>query len=393
MDVTREWIWLKLAVGIKKKADRKKDKWATKYKTDYNKIIFLTWQNRYTCNPKYICEEILRRGLPWELVWMKARRKDLDHREGVRFVQFFTRRYFKEIYTARVFIDNGASLFKTEVKLKDDQIFIETLHGSLGIKKMGNEADTNPDRMKRWACATANTDICISNSDFEDGIFRRTYWPDARIWKYGHARNDIFFWSKDRLQKVRDKVRTEIPAIGPDTKIILYAPTFRDYAVSFHLDAEELIKACRQKFGGEDWLILERAHNADSLDEYLINRDHVVDANSYCDIQELMAITDVGITDYSSWIFDYVLFRRPGFLYTPDLELYDGDRGFEYPLRETPFPIGKDLEEIREAILAYDQTEYEKKVDAFLKGKGCIDDGHAAERIVDELEKLMKQDS
>ena len=39
-----------------------------------------------------------------------------------------------------------------------------------------------------------------------------------------------------------------------------------------------------------------------------------------------------------------------------------------------------------------DQERYVEKCRAFLKDKGCVDDGHASERIADHIERLMKQE-
>ena len=65
--------------------------------------------------------------------------------------------------------------------------------------------------------------------------------------------------------------------------------------------------------------------------------DGVVDVTDYPDIQELMMISDVAITDYSSWIYDYVLSRKPGFIFATDIEEYNTERGFYYPIRVYSF--------------------------------------------------------
>ena len=35
-------------------------------------------------------------------------------------------------------------------------------------------------------------------------------------------------------------------------------------------------------------------------------------------------------------------------------------------------------------------VNYKIKVEEFLKGKDCIEDGHASERVVDLIEEIMK---
>ena len=115
----------------------------------------------------------------------------------------------------------------------------------------------------------------------------------------------------------------------------------------------------------------------------------MIDATGYGDIQELMLVTDVGLTDYSSWIFDYILLRRPGFILAEDAETFEKNRSFYYPLESTPFPIAKTSGELAENITAFDETKYAADVDQFLKDRGCIEDGHASERIVEKIKELM----
>ena len=114
-----------------------------------------------------------------------------------------------------------------------------------------------------------------------------------------------------------------------------------------------------------------------------VETDRIISATAYPDIQELIVAADVGITDYSSWICDLVLTQKPGFIYAPDLKAYDSERGFYYPLEETPFPIAETNEELAERIRNFDPALYEQKRQEFLKARGCKEDGHATEKIVE----------
>ena len=59
---------------------------------------------------------------------------------------------------------------------------------------------------------------------------------------------------------------------------------------------------------------------------------------NYSDIQELMVSSDALITDYSSCIYDFMLSRKPGFIYATDADKYNNGRGLYYSLTSTPFP-------------------------------------------------------
>ncbi len=109
----------------------------------------------------------------------------------------------------------------------------------------------------------------------------------------------------------------------------------------------------------------------------------VIDVSGYADMQELIAAADIGITDYSSWIFDFMLTRRPAFIYAEDINDYIHSRGFYYSLRETPFLIADSNETLNNNIVQFDETAYLHKVDLFLKERGCYEKGNASERLTE----------
>ena len=86
-----------------------------------------------------------------------------------------------------------------------------------------------------------------------------------------------------------------------------------------------------------------------------------------------------------------MLSRKPGFIYASDIKEYDNDRGFYYPLTSTPFPVAQHNEELRKNILNFNYESYREKVEEFLKDKGCMEDGHASERVVDLIEEIMSK--
>ncbi len=389
----------RLKLYLKRKiAGIKKEFWYMTSKVKKDKILFLTFQGKYTCNPRYICDEIIKRKLPWDLVWVvddMSPETLAEFPEEVRVVERNTGKYFKELYTAKVWIDNAFNVTKVSVKKKPEQVYMETMHGSLGIKRIGPQDVPDKRRNKRGARCGRLSDYIISNSDFEDDVYRTSFWKKTEILKYGHARSDVLF-EKDpeKLMQIKKKVY-EYYQLPEDTKLALYAPTFR----SSELDKEEkeemdfavLLPALKERFGGE-WAVLNRAHHRDYKNKgYAQSVDGVYDGATYPDIQELMLACEVGITDYSSWIFDYVLTRKTGFIYAPDMQAYDEDRGFYYPIETTPFPLAHSNEEMKEKILAFDEKKYAEDVEAFLVEKGCVEDGHACERIVNKLEEIMEE--
>ncbi len=279
-----------------------------------------------------------------------------------------------------------------DVTKRDDQIYLQTGHGSLGIKKIGMDDGNISDNKKNLIKKEAKElNYFISNSSFETEVYSRGFCYDKdKIREYGHARNDIFF--KDILP-VKQKVYSYYN-LNDDVKTLLYVPTFRKDGryECFDIDYDNLVKVLSEKFGGE-WKILVRFHprTQKHLSKFFNSENpNVINATYYDDIQELLASSDMAITDYSSCIFDFMMTRRPAFIFATDIEDFDQDQGCYYPLSATPFPVATSNKELLDAVLKFDYDRYRIETEKFIKGKGCIEDGHAAERIVDLIENIMK---
>lgn len=366
-----------------------------KSKIQNNKIMFMTFQNDYACNPKYIAEEIIRQNLPFDLVWVvKNEKKVKEHfPNNIRLVKRNSYNFYKEAMTAKVWIDNAINFFYEEVPKRKSQILINTWHGSMGLKRVGKDDNKNKKWVRMAERCDIDTDYCVSDSEFESEVYRETYWPTVEILNYGHPRNDIFIKTeKDFQQSVKEKV-CKYFEIKTTCKIALYAPTFRDAhnVDCYDLDYDMLHDSLIKRFGGE-WVILVRHHfklqNSKSATESIKNAN-VLRATDYDDMQELMLVADIGITDYSSWICDFVLTGKPGFIFATDLEEYNNERGLYYPLEETPFPIAKNNERMEENILNFDDNKYEKMRLDFLEKRGCWENGDAALKTVEKIKDII----
>ena len=422
-------------------------------KTKENQVMFFPFSHSVGCNLKYISDELIRRQAPVEIWWsvtnplttridaaeivsknyevnehvlrlagghrvfgkkleewlseqeaaVKApskeelmaareiRKIEAFIEEHVHFIKTNTYEYFEAAAASKVLFTNsllGDKFYPFPVR--KDQVVVETWHGSLGIKRF-DPAHYNTN--VTWPIAAARTGKLttqiISNSSFEDGVFRETFWKETPILKYGHARNDIFFPQSEQVRSYLKRRFCKDNGLSEDTKFVLYAPTFRDdhnFAV-YDLNAEQTLNALRKRFGGE-WKLLLRYHDNDKGGEAgknTVKSCDVIDVTKYPDMQSLLAFTDVGITDYSSWIYDYVLLRKPGFLFAMDRSKYDNERGFYFRLEDTPFPVSTDSDELEESILSFDEELFRKRVTEFLSDKGCMDDGDASVRIADQV--------
>ncbi len=392
----------------KAKNIKRQKKMFDKIEIDSKKIVFCNFQHKYTCNTKYICNELLRRNLDVDIIWLyDPKQKDIyEYPRNVKLVSCDSNAAKKELASAHIIIDNGVISFKNELEKKSGQIGICTWHGSLGFKKMGADVEEidNSEAIEKF---TYNHDILISNSSFEDEVYRSSHWPKAEILRLGHARNDILIKCGDeQIRHIKMKIHIKY-GIPFNKKFVLFAPTFRDDMRTmsqaeitkeinekgiYNLNVEQLTDALSKKYGGE-WIVLIRHHCVNSLNNIFkeLQPDGMIDVTDYEDIQELMLAADAGITDYSSWILDYILTKKPAFLYVSDMENFESKRGFYYSVDESPLQVSNNMKQLTDDIEVFDQDKYEDEIARFLAEKGCIDDGNACVRIVDKIQYLIEQ--
>jgi len=204
--------------------------------------------------------------------------------------------------------------------------------------------------------------------------------PLEHVVALGSPRTDFFFDAK-ALAQARDRLRGAYPAlIG--RRVVTYAPTFRGRGVAKRpgqaLDGRRL----RAGLPPSDVLVLKSHPNLDPGLVDVAGFDVVADPRS--DMNELLAVTDILVTDYSSSIFEFALLGRPIVLLVGDLDAYEQDPGLYLDYRSEM--IGTqvaDTDGVIAAILAdrFDTSAYERFVARHLGA--C--DGNASRRVVEHF--------
>ena len=209
--------------------------------------------------------------------------------------------------------------------------------------------------------------------------------PAERILAYGYPRNDVFFNNDPAFYKnIKKKYKF------PDNKrIILYAPTFRDkdYTAKFPLNENEFSEL-NQLLKDADTILLMKAHVSERTVEFN-SFSQFVKIPKDSDIQELLYISDILITDYSSVYCDYLLLNRPILFFTYDYEYYrTQNRGLLYNLKVmAPGPLiytGKELIKTIKNISQIDK-EYESKRKRLNNYFNKHKDGKSTERLLKHL--------
>lgn len=362
-----------------------------------NKIVFRSATSGYSCNPRAIAEEILRRELPYDLVWVVDRYvlKYIDaFPPNLRLVMDENEEALREFATARIWVTSGwlRNYLRLGLFKRPEQVYIQTWHGSLGFKRLDWKA-AHPSEVALLAIDMSQFDYLFTNSEWEDGIFRKAFRTPAQMLRIGHARNDIFFRADASTH--RSDVRRKI-GVAEDKKLLLHMPTWREDTRMTNFDLPEggyavLMNALHERFGGE-WLIAARWHPSHAVrmrTRFLPAGSEVINVSDYPDAQELLLAADCVLTDYSSCILDFLFTGRPGFIYAPDCAQYEKMRGLYYPLEQAPFPVARDWTALLNNIENFDEQIFRERTSDFLRKMGCMEDGHAAARAVDLIEQII----
>ena len=101
-------------------------------------------------------------------------------------------------------------------------------------------------------------------------------------------------------------------------------------------------------------------------------------------------MADLVITDYSSLISDFLLQRKMGALFVPDVERYEQTRGLRSMFWDVPYPIVRTQQELIQHLDDLFQAESITKIETFLKDKiHSFDDGHASKRVVERVQHII----
>lgn len=343
-----------------------------------NKIIL--WANsfkQYGCNPKYITEYIMKKypGV-FDLVWVFEHGVKIpdDLKTKVRIVYYFSMEYIKELHTAKFIICNMRTSEAYYWKKRREQIYIQTWHSSLRLKKI--EGDAIPfltsDYIENAKEDSKKIDLLISGCEFSTQIFQKAFWYKGEILKSGTPRCDVLL---NNIEEKRKKV-FDYYNISLEKKLILYAPTFRSNKESDFLgmDFKKLID-----FLGENWVIGARLH-PNILD--MIEVKDAISMSKYSDMQELIVAADILITDFSSCMFDMAIAKKPCILYAEDLEEYiSNERELYFDIKKLPFPITRNMNDLCMCIKKFDKNKYYKDLSIFMEKIGSYEHGDATEKV------------
>lgn len=357
-----------------------------------NAVLFEAFDGKVIADsPLDIFNELQRTRPDLEFIWTikkSAAKEDLTAPAGSRAVIYGSRAWLHALATSKYLVNNSA--FPWYFKKVRGQIYLQTWHGT-PLKRLVRDIDSSKlstqylSTMMREAAAW---DFLISPSEYATAAFKTAFgYPTTHgeILEVGYPRNDRLVGA---TSEVRDRVRRQL-GVKPATQFVLYAPTWREYnrtalgdhqSINYIDENTKLPKGFQLAYRGHSMTL--NAHNSAT---HTSTAAKAIDVTHYPDITELFLAADVLITDYSSVMFDFAITGKPMIFLAPDIEKYEGERGFYFDFRaEAPGPICHTTAEVIRALADINAVAktHAKAYKAWQQKFVGLDDGKAAARVV-----------
>ncbi|PYC78115.1 hypothetical protein C7C46_17465 [Streptomyces tateyamensis] len=344
----------------------------------------------YADSPRAVHAELVRRGAALEHLWtVDDAQAELP--PGVVPVRVGSAQWYRALATCRYLVGN--THLPEFLQRRPDQVVVQTWHGT-PLKRIAHDVDhpwlRGSGYLERLAREVPHWSLLVSPSPFATPILRRAFRYRGEILESGYPRNDQLVRPDQRAAQL---VRRRL-GLTPERRVVLYAPTWREdrrhgegYRFDLHLDP-----AAARRVLGPDTALLVRphAHVRDRLPG--AGDGFLYDVGDYPDVQDLLLIADVLVTDYSSLLFDFAIRGRPMLFFTYDLEHYrDALRGFYLDFAAiAPGPLLTGSDQLLDA-LADPQAAvapFQGRYQAFRERFCPLDDGRATARLVDRMLQL-----
>jgi CDP-glycerol glycerophosphotransferase (TagB/SpsB family) len=272
-------------------------------------------------------------------------------------------------------------------QLRENQRVIQLWHACGAFKKFGQRG-TNMSVFADNATHAQYNVMCVSSENIRS-IYADAFNIDIhKVRSLGCPRTDYFF-DKNWIDRIQKKVYEKYPD-WKDKYVIIYAPTFRDIngeRSEFHpeLDFDRLSKELlpNQIFVVCPHPVMKNEIVEGNYDNIFVVRDFSTN--------DLMQVSDMLITDYSSVIFEYALLKKPIAFFCYDLANYN--RGFylNYP-DDLPGDVYENQQELVTYLRSPEKHVTTEKYSKFVQRYMSACDGHSCERIARLINEYMEED-
>lgn len=280
--------------------------------------------------------------------------------------------FMKEYATAEYVFISSYFLPVSSCRKRKETTVVQLWHSGGLMKKMGYDAG---DDIPKFYIGnpTANYDLLTVSAEICVPVWERALNIPAGVVKaLGIARTDRYYdseWNERNLRRFR-----EMYPQAEGKKICLYAPTFEGNAADPYNRGLKSGICDVMKRLGDEWFFVVKLHPHMEKDypEY----------KSEMSAEELFASADLVISDYSSIIFDFLIYRKPFLLYAPDLEAYRDERGFYVDYYGFPAVVARTSEELESSLRNGSWEKYRDDLEECFETYMGMCDGHSVDRIL-----------
>lgn len=390
------------SVKIKPKISKPKEKPIKKpvasgyryYLENYNKkniqknlVLFDSfWGRKIGCHPYaiYRAMKSSREFNNYKFIWVREEGikipEDVLNDSRVSFVSYSTTEYALALLKAEILISN--SNFAPYFSPKPDQYVVSTWHG-IPMKTLGYDANNNLQSVYNTQRNFNISDLIVSSSEFYADKVVKSYGSGlaySAISTLGSPRIDLMLNAD--ANDIKEKL-----GINIERKVILYAPTWRGKIgeVSNDINIQvDLIKYL-ELFYSEDYEILVSLHHLTKKSLGDTSKFNIKEVPSHIDINEILSVCDIVISDYSSIYLDYLCLDRPVILYVPDIADYTKHRGLYLSPYDLPVNIANNLEELARCIDSIKKPSDFDSYSSIIEKLLPYEDGGASQRTIEKI--------
>ena len=283
-----------------------------------------------------------------------------------------------------VVIDDYFDMFQS-LKLHPATKIIQAWHAGSGFKNIGYSRFGRYGSPKLQNAHRKYTYV-LTGSEHLVPVYAEAFGiEESAVVATGLPRIDTFL-DEERTRRVVEDFYRARPELR-DKKILLFAPTFRGrVSTSAYYDYSKIDFARLHEVCGEDTVVLFRMHHfvrtPVPIPEQLADR--LIDVAAFPSSNDLLHVTDVLITDYSSIIYEFSLLDRPMVFFAYDKDVYAATRGFHRDFDVTaPGKVAQTFDELVRAIQEEDFDTW--KIEAFRRENFDRVDTGSADRVIDWL--------
>lgn len=357
-----------------------------------NRIFFVSFSGEsYSDNPKAISEALYEKyGDLYEYIWTFTSNAETDIIPNyIKKCKYRSLLMYYYMCTSKVWVSNF-TISKGTCK-RSNQYYIQTWHGDKAFKKVLHDVPSRNGRRK-FFFETANVDLMIAGSRYGESQIRTAFLYNGAILKKGTPRNDIFFHSNNTC---REKI-FERYHLDERRKIVMFAPTYRrDGSNVFgdgHISFKTIVDIL-DAYTNDKWVLFVKTHISDKgkrIEGLIKNR--VISVSDYPDTNELLSITDILITDYSSLAGDFALTGKLILLYQFDVKEYTSkDREMYFNIKESPFFRFSDEDSLYAFLKKYKEIDSNSNCEKILKFYGDFETGNSSCEIASIINSLKME--